>query len=154
MLAAVLAKLAQLVAILKLVLRSISKRTTGLIFLNIYTPPQHVLACLIPFFKIIDKANSIFDLKIKEVLHIKWRKPNLNAQQNYLALTFSLYLASPLCSFLILFFAFLFHLLFSESLTLITSIFYCLILLHLITTNLVNTFYNNYVINICPRQLL
>ena len=41
-------------------------------------------------FKIIDKANSKFDLKIKEALHINWRKPNLNAQQNYLALTLSL----------------------------------------------------------------
>ena len=41
-------------------------------------------------FKIIDKANSKFDLKIKEALHINWRKLNLNAQQNYLALTLSL----------------------------------------------------------------
>ena len=41
-------------------------------------------------FKVIDKANSKFDLKIKEALHINWRKPNLNAQQNYLALTLSL----------------------------------------------------------------
>ena len=32
------------------------------------------------WFKIIDKANSNFDLKIKEALHINWRKPNLNAQ--------------------------------------------------------------------------
>ena len=31
-------------------------------------------------FKIIDKANSKFNLKIKEALHINWRKPNLNAQ--------------------------------------------------------------------------
>ena len=38
-------------------------------------------------FKIFDKANSKFDLKIKEALHINWRKPNLNAQQNHLALT-------------------------------------------------------------------
>ena len=38
-------------------------------------------------FKIIDKSNSKFDLKIKETLHINWRKPNLNAQQNHLALT-------------------------------------------------------------------
>ena len=30
-------------------------------------------------FKIIDKANSKFDFKIKESLHIIWRKPNLNA---------------------------------------------------------------------------
>ena len=41
-------------------------------------------------FKIYGKANSKFDLKIKEALHINWRKPNLNAQQNHLALTVSL----------------------------------------------------------------
>ena len=41
-------------------------------------------------FKIIDKANSKLDLKIKEALHISWRKPNLNTQQNHLALTLSL----------------------------------------------------------------
>ena len=31
-------------------------------------------------FKIIDRANSELDLKIKGALHINWRKPNLNAQ--------------------------------------------------------------------------
>ena len=41
-------------------------------------------------FKIIDKVNSKFDLKIRETLYITWRKPNLNAQQNYLALTLAL----------------------------------------------------------------
>ena len=41
-------------------------------------------------FKIIDKANSKIDLKIKETLHINWIKPNLNAQQNHLAHTLSL----------------------------------------------------------------
>ena len=41
-------------------------------------------------FKVIDKPNSKFDLKIKEALHINWRKLNLNAQQNPLALTYSL----------------------------------------------------------------
>ena len=40
-------------------------------------------------FKIIDKANSKFDLKIKEALHINWKKPNLNAQQKHLATTLS-----------------------------------------------------------------
>ena len=34
--------------------------------------------------------NSKFDLKLKEALHIKWRKPDLNAQQNHLAITLSL----------------------------------------------------------------
>ena len=40
-------------------------------------------------FKIIDNASSKFDLKIKEALHINWRKPNLKAQQNHLARTLS-----------------------------------------------------------------
>ena len=85
MVAVVLAILEKLVVILKLGLRSISKNITNLIFLNIYIPPQHALT-----HKIIDKANSKFDLKIKEALHVNWRKPNLNAQQNHLALTLSL----------------------------------------------------------------
>ena len=38
-------------------------------------------------YKILDKANSKFDLKTKEALHINWKKPNLNAQKNHLALT-------------------------------------------------------------------
>ena len=37
----------------------------GLLFLNIYTPPQHVLAHIIVFVLMIDKANSKFDLKTK-----------------------------------------------------------------------------------------
>ena len=48
------------------------------------------------YFKIIDKANSKFDLKLKEALHINWRKPNSNTQQNPLALTLSLWLLFPL----------------------------------------------------------
>ena len=65
--------------ILKLQLRSISKRIKSLIFLNIYTPPQLALIHIILCFKMIDKAQFKFDLKIKEYLHIDWRKPNLNA---------------------------------------------------------------------------
>ena len=38
-------------------------------------------------FKIIDQTNSKFDLKIKEALHIDCSKPNLNGQQNHLAVT-------------------------------------------------------------------
>ena len=90
MVAVVLAILVKLVVILKLGLRSISKRIPSLIFLNIYTPPQHVATHIILCFKIIDKANSKFDLRIIEALHINWRKPNLNAQQNDLVLTLSL----------------------------------------------------------------
>ena len=80
MLAVVLAILAKRVVILKLGLRSISKRITILIFLNIYTPPQHALVHII----------LLLDLKIKQDLHINWRKPNLKAQQNHLALALSL----------------------------------------------------------------
>ena len=58
--------------------------------LNIYTPRQHALTHNSHCFKITDKANSKFDLKIKEALHINWRKPNLNAQQSHIALTLSL----------------------------------------------------------------
>ena len=34
-------------------------------------------------FQIIDKANSKSALKIKEPLHINWRKPNLNATKSF-----------------------------------------------------------------------
>ena len=93
-------------------------------------------------FKIFGKVYSKFDLKIKETLHINWSKPNLKAQQNNLALNLSLYLLSPL-SFIsvVSLLSFLFHQLFSLSLTLSIGIFYCLnytlLLLHLFITNLV-----------------
>ena len=90
--AVVLAILARLAVVLKLGLRNITKRIISLIFLNIYTPPHHALAHTIlfffSFFFLIDKANSKFHLKIKEALDVNWRKPNLNAQQNDLVLTF------------------------------------------------------------------
>ena len=89
MLAVVLAILAKITVIIKLGLRKISKRITSIIFLNTYTPPQPT--CFDSFnplsFKIIDKVNSKFDLTIKEALHINWKKPNLNAQQNHVSLT-------------------------------------------------------------------
>ena len=92
-----------------------------------------------PYFKTIHNANSKFDLKIKEAFYTDWRKPNLNAQQNDLALTHSLKLPSSLCCFLYLSFAFIFYVSFSLSLTLIIGIFYCLnyplLLLHFITRN-------------------
>ena len=40
-------------------------------------------------FKIIDRANSKFDLKFKEALYINCKKTNLNAQQNHLSSTLS-----------------------------------------------------------------
>ena len=67
----------------------IKKDNKSHIFSNICTTPHHALTNSLCF-KIIDKAYSKFDLKIKEALHTNWRKPNLNAQQNHLALTLSL----------------------------------------------------------------
>ena len=72
MVAPVLGTLAKIVLILNLGLRNIWKWITSLIFLNIYTPPQHVFKSYNSLsFKIIDKANSKFGLKDKEALHIK-----------------------------------------------------------------------------------
>ena len=141
MLAVVLAILTKRAVILKVGLRNISKKITSLIFLSRYTPPQHALTRIILSFKIIDEANSKFDLKIKEALYINWRKPSINAQQNHLALTLSLKLPLVLfCLCFFFFFAFLFHLTFSLYSTLIIDIFSCLnytlLLLHLITTHL------------------
>ena len=102
----------------------IKKDNKSHIFKHLHYAARCFDSCNSLCFKIIDKANSKFDLKIKEALHINWRKPNLNAQQNRLALPFH-YSFCPflslvlfcLCFFLLLlfffhFFAFLFHLLF------------------------------------------
>ena len=51
---------------------------------------QSFESVILIWYKIIEKVNSKFDLKSKEALHISWRKPNLHAQQNHLALTLSL----------------------------------------------------------------
>ena len=51
------------------------------IFKHLHSTATCFDSCNSVYFKIIDKANSKFDLKIKESLHINWRKPNLNAQQ-------------------------------------------------------------------------
>ena len=96
----VLATLAKLVVILKLGLRSLSKRITSLIFLK-----KHALTHNFFCFKIIDNANSKFDLKIKEALHINWRKLNLNTQQSHLAI--ASVPRAPVCLCLFLFFYFL-----------------------------------------------
>ena len=58
---------------------------------HIFKHLQSIATCFDSYislcFKIIDDANSKFDLKIKEALYINRRKPNLNPQQNHLALT-------------------------------------------------------------------
>ena len=88
-LAVVLAILAKLVVMLKLGLRS-KKDNKSHIFKHLNSTQTCFDSYNSLCFKIIDNADSKFDLKIKEPLYINWRKPNLNAQQNHLALTFSL----------------------------------------------------------------
>ena len=43
-----------------------------------------------PHYNYAQKSKSKFDLKIKEVFHINWIKPNLNSQQNHFAFKLSL----------------------------------------------------------------
>ena len=96
-------------------------------------------------FKMIDKANSKFDLIIEEALHVNWKKTKLKHSTelfiSHLFTTASVHIVLRVF-FFFFFFAFLFHLLFLLSLTLIIGIFYCLnytsLLLHLITTLLVS----------------
>ena len=91
MLAVVLAILAKLVVILKTRIEEhIKKDNKSNIFKHTHSTVTCFDSCNSLCLKIIDKANSKFDLKIKESLHINWRKSNLNAQQNHLALTLSL----------------------------------------------------------------
>ena len=91
MLVVVLAIMVKPVVILKLKIEEhIQKDNKSHIFKHLHS----TVTCFDSYsslcFKIICKANSKFDLKLKEALHIDWRKPNLNEQQNYLALTLSL----------------------------------------------------------------
>ena len=41
-------------------------------------------------FKIIDSAPTPFQLKLKELMHINWYKPDLNSQVKYFNLTLTL----------------------------------------------------------------
>ena len=106
----------------KLGLRSISKKITSLIFFKHLHSSE---TCFDSYsslcFKIIDKANSKFDLKIKEALHVNWRKPNLNAQQNHLSLTLSQQLLFPLLPSAFVYFSFVVFCIFLSSVVFIIS---------------------------------
>ena len=64
-------------------MKHIKKDNTSHIFKHLQSTVTYIDLYNSLCFKIIDKANSKFDLKIKEALNINWRKPNLNAQQNH-----------------------------------------------------------------------
>ena len=72
--------------------KHIKKDNKHHIFKHLHTTATCFDSCNPICFKVIDWANSKFDLRIKEALQINWRKPNLNAQQNHLALPL---IASP-----------------------------------------------------------
>ena len=105
-------------------------------------------------FKIIDKTNSKFDLKIKQALHINWRKPKLNAYQNDShPFTIASVLLAPFCLCFFFFCCFL-HFCFIYCFHCIYTNYRHLLLPKLdfvITSSLYNTtcsrLYNNYVIN-------
>ena len=112
-------------------------------------------------FKVIDKANSTFDLRINEALHINWRK--LKSTTNPVSSDRVTIASAPPCSFLSLFgflllFVLLLHLLFSLSLTLIIGIFYCLnyalLLLHLITKHLLLYLFLSYIVFIVSSLII
>ena len=76
----VLAILAKLVVIIKLRIEEhIKKDDKSLIFKHVHSTGTCFNSYNSLCFKTIDKANSKFDLKIKEALQSNWRKPNLNA---------------------------------------------------------------------------
>ena len=68
----------------------IKKDNKSHIFEHLHSTPTCFESYNSLFFKIIDKDNSKLDLKIKEALHINWRKPNLNVLQNHLTFILSL----------------------------------------------------------------
>ena len=91
MLAVAVATSAKLVVILKSrIEEDITKDNKSHIFKHLHSSETCFDLYSSLCFKIIHKTNSKFDLKIRETLHINWRKPKLNAQQNHLPLTLSL----------------------------------------------------------------
>ena len=91
MLAVVLAILAELVVILKSrIEKHIKKDNKSDIFKHLHSAASCFDSYHSLCFIISDKADSKFDAKVKKALHINWRKPDLNAKQNHLALIFSL----------------------------------------------------------------
>ena len=56
------------------------------IFKHLASNEQCKNICSESSFKIIDKANTEYSLRLKEALHIKWKKPNLNAQKYHVNL--------------------------------------------------------------------
>ena len=71
-------------------IKKVKKDNKSHIFQHLHSNATRFDSCNSLCFRKIDRADSKFNLKIKEALHINRRKPNLHAQQNHLALTLSL----------------------------------------------------------------
>ena len=117
-LALVLAILAKLAVILKLGQRSISKRITNLmVFKHLHSTATCFDSYNSLCFKIFDKADSKFDLKIKEAFYINWRKLKCTTKSfssfSYYNICPPLLFSLCLCFFLLLLFLLFYFLCFS-----------------------------------------
>ena len=56
---------------------------TSSIFKHLSKYPQCKLANDFMSFSILDHANNDYELALKEAMHIKWEKPNLNGQKRH-----------------------------------------------------------------------
>ena len=65
------------------IVEHIKKDNKSHIFKPLHSTATCFDSCNSLCFKIVDKDNSEFDLKIRETLNINWGKPNLNTQQNH-----------------------------------------------------------------------
>ena len=117
-LALVLAILAKLAVILKLGQRSISKRITNLmVFKHLHSTATCFDSYNSLCFKIFDKADSKFDLKIKEAFYINWRKLKCTTKSfssfSYYNICPPLFFSLCICFFLLLLFLLFYFLCFS-----------------------------------------
>ena len=67
----------------------VSDRTSH-IFRHLRNSPQCRTLCSDECFNILDHAPTTFQMKIKEAIHIQWKKPTLNHQLNHVNLKLSL----------------------------------------------------------------
>ena len=90
----------KIVIILKLGFRSISKRITNLM---VFKHLHSTATCFDSYnsfcFKILDKANSKFALKIKEAFYINWRKLR-RAAKSFISFPFTVTSVPPVALFL------------------------------------------------------
>ena len=65
-------------------------RTDGFTFISTYRLQSCRTSCNLDYFKILDSARTRYQVKLKESMHIKWEKPDLNQQVKHINLMLSL----------------------------------------------------------------